>query len=202
MVFDLETTGFLHDKPYIVSIAYDLYDEDNDMALVDEYYSVVCPPTSDYVIPEASVQVHGITTEYARLYGVPIQDVISKLHETFDNHTITKIVAHNIKFDVGVLSLQLNRFDKQGDMNGKTLKDKMKNIEAYCTMMASIDMVNLITTSKTGRKYTKYPKLVELYTHLFQGEEFNAHNARDDVKACARCYIWMVSSNNKKLRQS
>ena len=194
MIFDLETTGFLESKPYIVSIAYDIYD--NDMNLLEEYYTVVSPPTPDYEFSEGSVQVHGITTEYARLYGIPIEDVLSKLHKLFDKYIVTKIVAHNIKFDIGVLSLQLNRFDKQGDATGRTLKDKITNIEAYCTMMSSIDMVNLVVKSKTGRTYKKYPKLIELYQHLFPDEEFNAHNARDDVKACSRCYIAM---NKKQL---
>jgi DNA polymerase III epsilon subunit-like protein len=191
MIFDLETTGFIESKPYIVSIAYDLYDE-KDMTLVDEYYSVVKPPTDTYEIPQESVNVHGITTEYARANGISILVILKQLHEVFDTHSITKIIAHNIKFDIGVLSIQLNRFDC-GDQYGKKLKEKMFNIEGYCTMMNSIEMVNIQVTTKTGRKYKKFPKLIELYKHLFDGE-FNAHNARDDVKACSRCYIKMMEN--------
>tara|TARA_B110000261_G_C12987630_1_gene319023 strand:+ start:314 stop:889 length:576 start_codon:yes stop_codon:yes gene_type:complete len=190
MVLDLETTGFIESKPYIVSIAYDLYDE-SDMSLIDEFYSIVSPPTDDYEIPQASINVHGITTQYARDNGVSIANIIEKLHHDFDKYDITQIVAHNIKFDIGVLSLQLIRFDK-GDANGVKLKYKMYHIEAYCTMMNSIELVNIISITKTGRKFKKYPKLIELYKHLFE-ETFNAHNARDDVKACARCYIQMMS---------
>ena len=74
------------------------------------------------------------------------------------------------------------------DFSGKKLKEKMFYIEGYCTMINSIEMLSLYRTTKTGRKYKKYPKLIELYQHLFKGEDFNAHNALDDVRACFRCY--------------
>ena len=192
MVFDLETTGFIESNPYIVSIAYELYD-DSLSTLEEEYYTVVAPPSEDYVFPQGSVDVHGITTEYAREHGVDVRLVLNKLHEVFDKHKVTRIVAHNIKFDIGVLSLQMNRFDK-GDSKGRNLKDKMFNIEGYCTMLNTIEMVSIYRTTKTGRKYKKYPKLIELYKHLFGDEEFNAHNARDDVKACVKCYIELMKS--------
>jgi DNA polymerase III epsilon subunit-like protein len=186
MVFDLETTGFIESNPHIVSIAFNLYHDDT-FELIEEHYSVVKPPTEDYVIPQESVNVHGITTEYARENGVCIKEVLKKLHSIFDTYTITKIVAHNIKFDIGVLSLQMNRYDEP-DSSGKKLKEKLFHIEGYCTMINSIEMLSLYRTTKTGRKYKKYPKLIELYQHLFKGEDFNAHNALDDVRACFRCY--------------
>ena len=197
MVFDLETTGFVESKPYIVSIAFNLYD-DETFERIEEYYNVVKPPTNEYIFPQESVNVHGITTEYARDHGVCITEILTKLHQVFDTYSITKIVAHNLKFDIAVLSIQMNRFDK-GDSNGKKLKTKLFNIQGYCTMMNSIEMLSLFRTTKTGRRYKKYPKLIELYQHFFEGEEFNAHNARDDVQACFKCYkeMCVMELNNE-----
>jgi DNA polymerase III alpha subunit (gram-positive type) len=193
MVFDLETTGLINSNPYIVSIAYCIYQVGNDYSdatKLSEYYTVVKPHSPDYIFPERSVNVHGITTEYAMKHGVCIKEVISHLHETFDKTPIDMMVAHNIQFDVGVLSIQLNRFDKGGDANGVRLLEKIQNIESFCTMKESVDIVKIQTTSKTGRVYNKYPKLTELYKHFFD-EEFSAHNAKYDVDACGRCFLHM-----------
>ena len=189
VVFDLETTGLLQSNPYIVSIALKVFSTDTD-ALVYTYYQVVEPPNEQYEFPVESVRVHGITTDYARIHGISIHEVIRSLHIVFDTYDIETAIAHNIKFDISVLGLQLDRFD-EGDHDGVLLKDKIRDIQTFCTMMAGINLTNLMRTSRYGRSFKKQPKLIELYDHLFPGETFNAHNANDDVDACARCYIEM-----------
>ena len=186
LVLDLETTGLLHSKPYIVSIAYKVFDHDTQEC-VHEYYEVVKPHVEGYAFPKESVAVHGITTEYATTHGVTIQSVIEKLHEVFSLFEIRRVIAHNIKFDISVLCLQLHRFD-EGDANGNKLKNKISNIESFCTMEETTQLTKLYRTSASGRTYMKFPKLTELY-HFFFNEEFNAHHAKDDVDACARCYF-------------
>lgn len=188
MIFDLETTGLLQSNPYIVSIALKLFSNETD-ELVYQYYEVVQPPHETYQIPIESVKVHGISTDYARKYGISVFEVLKTLHNVFDTYAIDTIIAHNVKFDISVLGIQLGRFD-EGDVDGVKLKTKMKNVQTFCTMMAGINVTNIYKTSMYGRTYIKQPKLVELYDHLFS-DTFNAHNASDDVNACARCYIHM-----------
>jgi DNA polymerase III epsilon subunit-like protein len=189
MIFDVETTGFLESKPYIVSIAYNVYKlENNVTTLMLEKYNVVKPHNDSYQFPKESVNVHKITTEYAKEHGIPIQQVISDLHDLFDCYCIDTIIAHNISFDVGVLSIQLNRYDKHSTL----LTEKIKDIKSYCTMKETTELVNIKRTTKTGRTYTKFPKLIELYQYLFPNETFEEHNAKFDVAACARCYFKVV----------
>ena len=186
MIFDVETTGFLKSKPYIVSIAYNVYElEQNKVTLLLEKYSIVKPPTDTYNFPEESVAIHGITTKYARENGITIQEVISDLHKLFDTYSIDTIIAHNISFDVGALSIQLHRYDD----HPVQLMDKIYNIKSYCTMKETTNMVNIKKENSLGRKYTKYPKLIELYQYLFPNETFEEHNAKCDVDACAKCYF-------------
>jgi len=204
MFFDVETTGLLYSKPYLVSIAYNVYelDDDNCKQLVHEYYKVIQPPTDDYIFPKESVAVHGITTEYAKETGVPIQEILNDLHTLFDTYTINTIIAHNIEFDIKALSMQMNRYDKKKmrkNPDDIALSEKMYNIKTYCTMKENVEITKLYSVTNTlvgnKRKFPnkfKYPKLVELYDHLFPGETFIQHNAKHDMEACAKCYFKIV----------
>ena len=54
-------------------------------------------------------------------------------------------------------------------------------------------MINGKNITKIKNKYDyKYPKLSELFTHLFKEEIQNSHNAEYDVINCARCYFKMI----------
>lgn len=206
MFFDVETTGLLYSNPYLVSIAYNIYelDDNNDPKLVHEYYKVVKPPTDDYIFPRESVAVHGITTEYAKSNGVPIQEILNDLHIIFDTYTIDTLIAHNISFDIKALSMQMNRYDKKRmrkNPDQPALSEKMYNIKTYCTMKENVEVTKLVSKSQVGEKRKfpqkfKYPKLVELYDHLFPGEIFLQHNAKYDMEACARCYFKIVHNLN------
>lgn len=197
MIFDVETTGLIHSKPYIVSIALKIFDVNKYRSKkhkrrtvikeVYDMYHIVKPPKENYEIPQESTKIHGITTEMARTQGKAIEEIIQELHEIQDRFQINTIVAHNISFDIGVLSMQVYRFDK----NPVTFNDKIYHLTPYCTMKESIDLVKLKMTSRTGRTFYKYPRLKQLYEHLFPNQTFEEHNAKADVKACARCFFKM-----------
>ena len=193
MVFDVETTGLIKSKPYIVSIALKVFevlentDKKPNIKEVYDMYHIVKPPDDKYEIPIESTNVHGITTDEARNMGVSIEDVINELHKIHDVYKIDTIVAHNIAFDIGVLSLQVYRFDK----NVVTFNDKIHDLIPYCTMKNSKELLKLEANTKTGRVLYKYPKLNELYEHFFPNEKYDEHNAKADVIACARCFFKM-----------
>jgi DNA polymerase III epsilon subunit-like protein len=193
MFIDVETTGFIKSNPYLVSIAYSIYannvtndDFSKEMpSKVLEYYTIVKPPSKDYIIPEESVKVHGITTQMAQEQGISNEEVINNLHCVFDVYNIKTIVAHNIDFDISVMFIQFKRYDVKH--TACPLKQKMYDKIVYCTMKETTDMMNLQRNNSRG-SYKKYPKLQELYHKLFDGEDFPAHNALEDVRACVRCY--------------
>jgi DNA polymerase III epsilon subunit-like protein len=191
MVLDVETTGLLKSKPYLVSIAYNVYSLSNSSGIVNlilESYDVVKPPHADFVYTEESVAVHGITSHHAHTYGIPIQQVIAKLHHVFDTYKIDTLIAHNILFDIGVLSLQLNRYDT----SDVKLTKKIFYIKSFCTMEESTNLLKIKKKHHSSRSYFKFPKLIELYQFLFPTETFEQHNAKYDVQACARCYFKLV----------
>lgn len=197
MIFDTETTGFLKSKPYIVSICYFIYaitsnDNETTVNLLHKAYYIVKPHNDAYEIPKESTNVHGITTKFARTNGITNECLVQRLHEIFDSYHIDEIVAHNLEFDIGVLSLQLNRFDK-GDQNGHFLLDKIGDIDGFCTCHSGSDITKIEFKSKfkTSKHKYKIPKLKELFIFYFPNNKFEEHNAESDTYACARCYFKM-----------
>ena len=55
-----------------------------------------------------------------------------------------------------------------------------------------LNWISDITKINNGFTDYKYPKLSELYNHLFKEQMQGAHNAEDDVINCAKCYFKMV----------
>jgi hypothetical protein len=72
------------------------------------------------------------------------------------------------------------------------MHEKVRNIDRYCTMRKSINLCNILVANDRGDTRRKFPKLVELHKHLFDGETpANLHNAMVDVEACLKCYLKM-----------
>lgn len=206
-VFDTETTGLLKDRPFLVSIAYQVYtvhscwDEEEQkqnhmVSLVHKAYYIIKPPTSTYEIPPESTKVHKIDTATAQKYGITYATLINHLKKVFSTYSITTLIAHNIKFDIGVLSINLYRM-KQDNPDVVNLLDTIGNIDIYCTQEAGTPITKLAfkNTRVNYRPPTvpryKFPRLCELYHHYFKSK-FMEHCAESDATACARCYFKMV----------
>lgn len=206
-VFDTETTGFLKDRPYLVSIAYQVYavnpywneqEQQNAhrISLVHKAYYIIKPPSSTYEIPPESTKVHHIDTITARTYGVTYATLVNQLKKVFNTYNITTLVAHNIKFDIGVLSMNLDRL-RHDNLDAIKLLDTMGNIDIHCTQETGTPITKL--AFKNTKTYTrpsktpryKFPKLCELYHHYFKSQ-FMEHCAESDTTACARCYFKMM----------
>jgi len=139
-VFDTETTGLLKNRPFIVSIAYQIYSKsESNVSLVHKGYHVIKPPTDTYEIPVEAIRVHNITTKFARKYGITYKSLAKELHRVFTTYDIGTIVAHNMQFDMGVLSLNLNRIIRSsvgGDHNTDYITELLTilgNSDFYCT---------------------------------------------------------------------
>jgi DNA polymerase III epsilon subunit-like protein len=147
---------------------------------------VIQPPYEDYVFPQNSVAIHGITTEFARDNGIPIHEILDDLYTLFETYTIDLLVAHNISFDVKALSIQMHRYGRSA------LSSQLVSLNTYCTMKKNVEVTKLIGNQRKFPNKFKFPKLIELYNHVFPGETFSQHNAKDDMEACARCYFKLV----------
>ena len=181
IIFDFETTGLLgvsslpatsdaRNKQARATQLCAIKIDDVTFQQVDQFHSFFDPfPTP--VLPDAA-KVSGLSTEYLR--GQPTFASKYKELATFFLGE-RRLVAHNLAFDRDILFYELARIGRQIQFPWP--------VEHVCT-------VELTEHIKGYRM-----KLGELHEHLF-GEGFKeAHDARADTAALARCYIALLKAD-------
>ena len=185
LIFDTETTGLPKDFnapisnsdnwPRVVQIAWQLHD---DMGVMIEHQDFIIKP-EDFNIPFTAVNVHGISTELALEQGEDLSEVLHIFNKALAKADF--VVGHNINFDLKVTGAEYYR----------------KNIETPLMEMATLDTNSEKTAQLCqlpggrGGKF-KYPKLGELYKHLFGSDFAEAHNATADVEATTRAFLELI----------
>ena len=148
-----------------------------------------------YEIPEATTEIHGISTERAMKEGVPFETVVQ---EFIKDCTLSPLIcAHNIYFDTSILKANIMRYlgREYYDSKADQALFKGKRID---TMMKTIKFVGACFAD--GRP-GKFPTLEELYAKCFEGKTFPAHDAGEDVKALAACLPVLVELGFVELAQ-
>jgi DNA polymerase-3 subunit epsilon len=205
LVFDTETTGLpksklispdtLHLWPYIVQLSFVIYDTDlNDIAEAKDFIINV---EGKVIIPEESINIHGITNEISRSKGVTIEEVLNEFFYYLRN--VDKVVGHNVSFDINMLKIELLRIiylNKNISSEEQTetkynlhFLTNFKNIS--CTLQDSIDLCDIKAIDRYGKQYAKWPKLSELHQKLFDTIPNNLHNSFNDILATLRCFVKM-----------
>lgn len=218
LVFDTETTGLPKSKnlskntinlwPYIVQFSYVVYDLKNNN-LIKMRDSIIKIP-DNIEISKESTEIHGITNEICKSTGKNILSVLLEFLEDFKS--VDQIVGHNLNFDLNMIKAEILRIlaDLKNDKvelakqfnSGYELLNTSKNL--YCTMQETIEYCDIKALDKNGVEYQKYPKLIELYTKMFNETPKNLHNSLNDVIVCLRCFaMWKhktdILKNNKEI---
>ena len=175
LIFDTETTGLPRSKlpshvepnnwPHIVSISWVILDSETNK--VEKERSYIIKP-ANWVIPEDSIKIHGITQEKANAKGEDLGKIMGEfLAENYDT-----LVAHNLDFDYNVLH---NAIQWDLELPFRSLYKNMK-----CTMELSRDICKL----KGNFRSYKSPKLSELYEYTFKKspQTTSLHNSMYDVQ--------------------
>jgi DNA polymerase III epsilon subunit-like protein len=179
LFLDTETTGLprdwkapitnLDNWPRMVQLAWLLYDE---QAVLQGEGNVIIQPDG-YVIPTAVSKIHGITQAKAQAEGIPLGDALAAFDQALAQaHTL---VAHNLSFDERILGAEYLRVRGENPLTSK---------QGLCTQVAGTPVCRLPGTY--GRY--KWPRLDELYRHLFHEKLEGAHDAAVDIAATARCF--------------
>jgi DNA polymerase III epsilon subunit-like protein len=196
--FDVETTGLpkhwtlsldtIDSMPYIVQMSWIVY-QGGEMR--EEDYIIKVP--EGVVIKEESIKIHKITNEISKTKGIDIRVVLAKFIK--DMEGAEKIVAHNLKFDKLLVRTEASR-------NGmyREVMRVFRIVMPYCTMYNGIALCKLPKRISQRKTIFKYPKLIELYTHLF-GEDIPdnviMHNSLYDCRIGLRCYLEMTEKSQK-----
>lgn len=188
IVFDTETTGlpkfsrspakFMRDNwPHIVSLSWMILEND----IVVETHSYIVKPIN-WVIPDESIAIHGITNQIAMTQGVELEHVIDNfMYEHYD-----LMLAHNLEFDENVIVNAI-----YWDLNRKNFLEFPH--PKRCTMRLSRDICKLPTLYNGF----KSPKLSELYRFVFgvNPEMAKLHGSLYDVEILVR-----IIQNSPELR--
>ena len=182
--FDTETTGLpkdwkapmtkLDNWPRVIQLAHISFDENRN--LIHEACDLIKP--DGWVMPTDKFWTdHGYTQEKNEKEGIPIALALDGFINSLDNHG-GRLVAHNISYDYNVLGAEMIRAKKKASHKP----------ERFCTKEASTNYCKL-----PGQyNQFKWPKLDELYRHLFQSDFDGAHDALNDVRATAKCFFELV----------
>lgn len=134
-----------------------------------------------WTIPDETVEIHGITNEYAMEHGEPFAAVVNMFIQ--DCHEAGLICGHNIHFDTGIVKANILRelgWEYYDANDVETALYKGKRIDTMRPTMKWVD-------ARMANGRLKFPNLGELYARCFPGETFPAHDALEDTKAVARC---------------
>ena len=191
LVFDVETTDLIKNNPsfndtdkwpYIVQISLIIYDnKDNSIETINHIIKI----PENVIINPRSQEIHGYTKEICNTKGVLLSTVLPIINEKINEANI--IIAHNISFDKRIYIVECIR---------NKIPNAFNNKKEYCTMKNTTDLCGIKTPCKNypNTYYNKYPKLIELYKHLFHNNAINLHNSLTDVIICLRCY-YMITYN-------
>ena len=180
-IFDVETTGLpkytenrrqpkyedleAYSTARLLSISWII--THNGTPIEQSYY--VIKPT-DFTIGAESIAIHGITREHAMEVGVPMADVLKTIWDSMSR--CRTLVAHNISFDTSIVSSEFYRAGMHDELA------EMREKKQVCTMRKGKELMGI----------KKFPKLAELYKHLYNEDITNAHDAQYDTLYCYKCF--------------
>lgn len=177
LFFDTETTGFVRKnmpandplQARVCQLAAMLCDDQgNELTRMNR---IIRP--DGWTIGSRVAEIHGITHARAEQEGIPIVDALKEFAGMSDVATI--YVAHNFKFDNDMMEIEA--------FNTPTFV--WRPTTSYCTMQVATP-VCAIPAARGG---FKWPKLMEIYKHLFNEEFSGAHDAFADMIAMKRVYF-------------
>lgn len=190
LVFDTETTGLPTNKyectrahwykhwGHIVQISWIIYDVENNKVV--DVRDHIIKLGDDIELPQSSINIHGITRDKMNENGVKFRDVLNDFIDGLN--VCDMIIGHNIVFDVNMVRAEMLRM-------GAVDYFQLINKPIICTMKSNVDFCKIVATSYTGRKYFKYPKLMELHKKIYDYVPENLHNSLIDVVVCLRCFL-------------
>ncbi len=181
LFFDTETSGlplFKEDydhpgQPHVIQIGWVL---SNSAKIFSEGCLLVRPDYGiEWEIHPKAEEVHGYSKAIIEECGIDASVVVQLFQDLM--LSANQMVAHNFSFDQ---MLMRSLFKRSGAV---AIQFGMPN---YCTMLKSTNLCKL-----PGKFGYKWPKLEELYQHLFDEPFEGAHDALADVRATRRCYYAM-----------
>ena len=196
LVFDTETSGLPKERnpsiydtdkwPHVMQVSYIIYN--TETGEINEKYDAYIKLNTWVIVDPVSEGIHGITREIMETKGVPIQEALVRVRDALGKVDIC--VGHNVSFDKRFIIVE-----------GIRNNIRMNFPADYCTMKNGKQICKIDFTFSNGEKGFKFPKLMELYEHLFPGipAPQNLHNSFADTIIPLKCYCKMAHDVNLSL---
>lgn len=181
LFFDTETTG-IPERSWNWDTDFEQYPHVVQMAWLHgcKVETHIIRPDG-WEIPQETVDVHGITTEYALEHGEPFASVVDMFIQ--DCHDAGLICGHNIHFDTSIVKANILRELGREYYDANDVENALYKGKRIDTMRPTMKWVD----ARMANGRLKFPNLSELYSRCFPGESFPAHDALEDIKAVAKC---------------
>jgi len=180
ILLDVETTGLDATSSYVIQLAGKELGASSD----NEFAEYILPPVE---VPQIIEEITGITDDFLRSGNHrEFKEVYLEFQEFCNQQANGRhvcFVAHNARFDIGMMESELNRWRTADNTDYSTpvLAD---------VFASSIDTLALFKDRRLWA--TSRPssfKLGNIYHHVFNENITNAHNAVGDVRALERLLL-------------
>lgn len=181
VVFDTETSGLCAGENVILSLSWQVLDE--NLKKVAEESRFFDWPEDKSRIQEKAIEVNGLTEE--RLAELGTCDKKAALQEFYKVVAgADLLVAHNMSFDARFIVEDASEFDLEFGF-----KIKFHRTPRFDTMT---DMTNYCRIPRGNGEY-KWPRLSELASCLgIYTDDIDWHQSASDVEVTARCFRKIV----------
>src|SRR3989338_829058 len=207
LFFDLETTGLIktpygmrpeneypdykskiYDNVRIVSIGWlymENFDYDYEIGLENIGEKIVKP--DNFIIPEDSIRIHGITQDIANKTGIVIKKALKKIIDGIKD--CDYIIGYNVFFDVNILLSELYRIESSNIIDKILELKKIQKI--LCVGILSSIYVQPDGWKLIPRNTYQISKQKHVYNKCFGKYPENIHNAKSDVLAMVNIIHWI-----------
>lgn len=156
--------------PYCVQVSWVIYTNKGEKIKEENHYI----KDNDFEISKSSIEIHGITREFLTANGDLRKNVFSCLAKDIEKYD-PLIIGHFMEFDAHMLSADFFRAE---------IENPIKKTQTFCTMAGTSHLVQ--------NPHSKYFRLGDLYTFLFNKTLKNQHNALIDATATAACFFELL----------
>jgi len=161
------------------------FDYDYDINLENIKEKFIKP--NDFIIPEESIKIHGITQEIANKKGKNIEKILNKFGNIIND--CDYIIGYNVFFDVSILESELYRIKLNNIIN--KIEELKLNKQILCIGILSSKYAKPDQWKPHIRNKYQIPKQIEVYKKCFNVYPENSHNAKSDVLTMIRIIFWI-----------
>lgn len=138
-----------------------------------------------FKISKGSINIHGITQDYAKVNGVKCKEVLLTFYN--DLKDCQYIVSHNLEFGFNVLENESTKYDN------KLLVSELNNMKKICLGTSSKNLLKLKTTYSDNYKM---PRLGELYEWCFD-KKMTKYNVIYNFSCMVKIFYYLMNKCRK-----